>query len=713
MKRLLEAEVSGFRAFANEQLFDLDADVVILAGPNGSGKTSFFDSILWGLSGRLPRFAGRKTEAISLYAPAGQARVALTFLDDDGSEFIVTRSASSEERSEVLVDAPDGRLEGPAAEVRILQSFWPAALQTQDAVAAFCMAFTRSVYLQQDLVREFIESDSEEARFTVLSELVGAGRLTEFLRDLENQRNAWSRTRTERERDVSDAAARVTQVRTRLDRLRDAPAGESIQANWEEWWTAVRGLGVTAEPPALEAIDASQAVSEALAVLQAERRALERRHLAARQLLEEWSSQLERPMPESSSIDALRTQGSEVSNELERLRAELESAQALAARERERLTQLQEAEAELRSLATLALRHLGETCPVCEQTYDIKTTRKRLEALVETPRGDQHAPDLGRIGELGGQIAEKEQLLAELSKQLEHAERALSADQAWKEMLKRRLGELDLPEDANRTQLEELVTTMTARGQMADDLYSRGEGLALGLARASEAAQRTELEQQLAAAEELLAERQRVLTLHEQAGDAATTMLEAGRGAASEAVDARVRQIEPLVERIYARMDPHPAFTQIRLATSYPRGRGHVRTVVADPSAGLKDRDPYTLFSSSQLNALAVSLFLGLNLGTQGAPLRVAMLDDPLQSLDDVNLLGLIDTLRRTKALRQLFLSTHDRRLASLVQRKLRPVGDDRSTRVYSFADWTPEGLTIEESDVVAEPEEFRIVTAA
>jgi hypothetical protein len=29
------------------------------------------------------------------------------------------------------------------------------------------------------------------------------------------------------------------------------------------------------------------------------------------------------------------------------------------------------------------------------------------------------------------------------------------------------------------------------------------------------------------------------------------------------------------------------------------------------------------------------------------------MLDDPLQSLDDVNLLGLVDTLRRTKALRQ------------------------------------------------------------
>src|SRR2546427_229067 len=116
MKRLVSAEIYGFRAFGGEQTFDLDADVVILSGP-------------------------------------------------------------------------------------------------KDSVAAFCMAFTRSVYLQQDLVREFIESDSEEDRFTVMSELLGAGRLNEFLRDIERDRNAWSRTRTERAREASEAVARASQIR--------------------------------------------------------------------------------------------------------------------------------------------------------------------------------------------------------------------------------------------------------------------------------------------------------------------------------------------------------------------------------------------------------------------------------------------------------------------------------------------------------------------
>jgi DNA repair exonuclease SbcCD ATPase subunit len=113
------------------------------------------------------------------------------------------------------------------------------------------------------------------------------------------------------------------------------------------------------------------------------------------------------------------------------------------------------------------------------------------------------------------------------------------------------------------------------------------------------------------------------------------------------------------------------------------------------------------------MNALAVSIFLGLNLGAAEAPLAAAMMDDPLQSLDDVNLLGLVDTLRRTKALRQLILSTHDRRLASLLERKLRPVGEDRPTRVYVFDGWTPNGgPELISTDVPREPEEIRLAVA-
>lgn len=88
------------------------------------------------------------------------------------------------------------------------------------------------------------------------------------------------------------------------------------------------------------------------------------------------------------------------------------------------------------------------------------------------------------------------------------------------------------------------------------------------------------------------------------------------------------------------------------------------------------------------------------------------MLDDPLQSLDDVNLLGLVDTLRRTKALRQLIVSTHDRRFTNLLQRKLRPVGDDGRTSVFEFSDWSESGPVVEPDEVRTEPTEFRVAVA-
>jgi DNA repair exonuclease SbcCD ATPase subunit len=710
LNRLISAEISGFRAFASPQSFDLDADVVILTGPNGSGKTSLFDSILWGLSGHLPRFSGRTPNAISLYSPSGSARVALTFRGS-GGEFTVTRTASSEEQSEVLVQTPDGRFEGAAAEVKVLETFWPSALQTKDSKAAFCMAFTRSVYLQQDLVREFIESDSEETRFTVMSELLGAGRLNEFLRELERSRNAWSRARTEKSKELSDAEARASQIRGRVERLRQTAPGDELAKLWTEWWRDARKLGVVSEEPGFTASEASRSVNDALAMLQAQRPALDRRRDRIQQLLEEWSSRIQEDAPKVPLAE-LRQQHESLTAQLMTRRAELAAAQAAAAEERERLTRRREADEELRSLATLALRHLGDHCPVCAQKYPIEATRERLERLVASSPAEEPSAIFTRVDELTGQAAVLEQSLAVATRELASAERLTADRRAWDEALATRLKEVGLESDAKPADIDRVTAELAGTEQELGDLYGRGEALALAVASASEAAQRAELEGQLRAAEGVVEAQRTALAANEAAGEAATSILEATRAASRELVDARVGRIEPLVGRIYARMDPHPAFTDVSLATSYPGGHGRIKPLVADPTAGLSDRDPYTLFSSSQLNALAVSLFLGLNLGTREAPLQSVMLDDPLQSLDDVNLLGLIDTLRRTKSLRQLIVSTHDRRFTNLLRRKLRPVGDDGPTLMFSFSDWNEQGPSVEVDDVRSEPVQFRIAAA-
>ena len=99
----------------------------------------------------------------------------------------------------------------------------------------------------------------------------------------------------------------------------------------------------------------------------------------------------------------------------------------------------------------------------------------------------------------------------------------------------------------------------------------------------------------------------------------------------------------------------------------------------------------------------------GLNLGIPTLPLRLAILDDPLQSLDDLNLLGLVDLLKRTREHRQLMISTHDVRFASLLERKLRPVDDFHRTIRVDLGGWTSEGPIVTQHDIARDPEPMRL----
>src|SRR6478735_1321956 len=48
-------EIEGFRGFRDRQRIELDASAVLIYGPNGTGKTSFFDAVQWLLLGSLQR----------------------------------------------------------------------------------------------------------------------------------------------------------------------------------------------------------------------------------------------------------------------------------------------------------------------------------------------------------------------------------------------------------------------------------------------------------------------------------------------------------------------------------------------------------------------------------------------------------------------------------------------------------------------------------
>jgi DNA repair exonuclease SbcCD ATPase subunit len=183
----------------------------------------------------------------------------------------------------------------------------------------------------------------------------------------------------------------------------------------------------------------------------------------------------------------------------------------------------------------------------------------------------------------------------------------------------------------------------------------------------------------------------------------ATNVLEALRKSEDDVVQLQLEEINPLLQRIYSRIDPNPVFRTVSLVSTFLKGRGHLNPQVMDSATNARSNSPEQVLSSSQVNALALSLFVALNFGLPKLPLNALLMDDPLQSLDEISLLGVADLLRRAKPARQLLISTHDERFVGLLQRKLRPTQSDERVLTITLSGWSRRGPDVEIS--VAKPD--------
>ncbi len=715
--RLASLNISGFRAFPSDYYFDLDADAVILSGSNGTGKTSLLDAVLWALTGSLGRFGKKSAQIVSLYAPSGTARVSLRIKGSTDANVVEVTRQFDGNKATFLVSTGGKRAEGLEAERLLLEHLWPEGLIAPDVSTTLHTALTRSVYLQQDLVRQFLESDSDDARFNVVGELVGAGRITEFQQELESSRNAWSRGGGELDRRVESLREEVDRLHSRVNSLAPLDSASSIETTknrWFSWWSEACKVAALGDAPPFYPSRAMTTLTAALQGLQAERRSLQRQIEDALALAAEFRDVPENLSAVTARRDSLKVKVDGLTLDVSKARDSLRQSEAAAAAQREAWLRMKELNDDLAALATVALRHLGDKCPVCQQSYDREATLAHLHLLTrEATTVSKSVGPPTPPSDLSRQLSEAEAALTSAATELRDLQALIGRHERWLESLPPRLQQLGLVNASGVDDLEQLVGVYTTNINLIGDLYRRGEALSLQLARVSEQDQRSELTKALAGAESSFAAAELEASEHQRTGRTATTILEATRDAVGDVVEEQIRQIEPIVERIYARIDPHRAFKEVILSSRYKGGRGRLSALVRDPLAPFGEQDPHPVFSSSQLNALAVALFLGLNLGVPSIPLKAALLDDPLQSLDDVNLLGLLDTLRRTKETRQLLVSTHDDQLARLMEIKLRPVGNHGRTIRIHFQEWSHSGPRIEVSEIPTVAEELKVVIAA
>lgn len=130
-----------------------------------------------------------------------------------------------------------------------------------------------------------------------------------------------------------------------------------------------------------------------------------------------------------------------------------------------------------------------------------------------------------------------------------------------------------------------------------------------------------------------------------------------------------------LINAIYSKIDPHPSFKTVQFVVDFESyDKPGLNIVLQDERGDIIS--PMLYFSAAQLNILSLSVFLANALHAMdksGAPLDVIMIDDPIQSMDSINVLATIDLLRNVSERfnKQIIISTHDENFFGLLKRKI------------------------------------------
>ena len=116
-----------------------------------------------------------------------------------------------------------------------------------------------------------------------------------------------------------------------------------------------------------------------------------------------------------------------------------------------------------------------------------------------------------------------------------------------------------------------------------------------------------------------------------------------------------------------------------RIIQNYPLGLG-IRAVVRTnqlvfEAASKNGNDVYNILSTGQLNGLSIAFLLSIkNVYGQTDGLDILLIDDPLQSIDDISAISLADLLTQ-QGIGQIVLSTHEDAKAALLRYKFKKAG--------------------------------------
>jgi len=648
--RIAAIKMSGFRGVRGEVSLQLPPGFAVIAGRNGTGKSTICDAIEFAISGQIRPSADHteKGEGISDYiwwrggSPSSAKWVELTLVAEDGTRYSVRRTPT-----EVAI-SPNAELD------RLLCA---DASSIDQPIAQLCRT---SILRDEEITR--LSVDLKEAdRFEFVRRALGTSDFTavedkarevqELLKkEMQSAENDYSRTNSR----VAELTSRLSQAKTEAMKAADAASAEGVLRT---------ALGD--HDSGLDVI-----ISEAEARIAKHRLTLDALNRLYKRLQQVMSRETQ--FRSSDRANAL----TQLEGELKQLQTSIEDDERESSATND---QLNTAQAENPRIASLAqLREHGERiglsdghCPLCGSTHTDDEFRNHLTVLSESINAANQR--LSAITKRAAEIAAR--LKASKSKAAQLKAR-IDADKAEREQL-----------DADRASIVEearsLGVTLNTLDvpnlqHLADDILIANETDAisrrlseleqsLAVVQSSKALELvTTLEQDLQAAkEELVAADKRLLQVRKaqnQIKEAVDTI----RRVRGEFVNEQLAQLEPLLIELYQRLRPHVDRPEVRY-----RLRGDVRKMLSfEVGDGL---NPSFVFSSGQRRAAGLAFLLAVHLSRNWCKLSTLILDDPVQHIDDYRALHLTEVLASVrKTGRQVICTVEDESLGRLLARRLR-----------------------------------------
>ncbi len=736
--------IEGFRGFRDRAEFDLDASAVLITGPNGTGKTSIFDALLWILVGDVARLSGytlRRNEEYLLNAYVrgdglARAEVELQVADRQVTASRVGSAAGSTLSVQVGMDTYSGREAEQALEDVLVQGQLPL----REVMAT-------SGLLQQDDLRQLLQTKPDQ-RYRQLLRLLGLESIERFDRYTASERDA-KRSAVRDTRDV------LERVRNETERMSEQLETAKLQASTTEAAHDATAQGIAAvveQHSNVLRLETQPSTPEEFSSLAASARSIaaqvERVDAGLRALPDTI------PVSPQADLEQAAVDGAQ-------LRAALEQARELQRQAEEALraaTVVQDALGRLAAAALPLLPEHDETgiCPVCQSTINPRQVAEDLSARAATGAAQAAAEsvvrsaveDVRRVevaietasrneSQLRAQSAERRELLTSLRRELDALEslQRQSASSGFQVILdvgstleaarteERRGADMEEPEPANAlfaawtASHEEVLGQLRPLSQALGNLAAAAETVAAARTAVRTAAARAAaLPGQQARYEEQLARLTQVQRAYDdarRAETAATALAQSVTSAATELFRERFAALEPLMNDIYARLDPHPSFTRLDFSVETYRSRGTATANVMDVDEHIS-ANPMIVFSSAQANCVVLSAFLALGWASAERGVPFVLLDDPLQALDDVNVLGFADLARRLRRQRQLVLATHEDRFADLLERKLTGRAEGEDLIVHRFLGWSRSGPRVETRRISPRPDlQLRVLAAS